>query len=185
MRTFEVPTREQVSPEAQTIFDNLKSKIGMVPNLYATIGYSANALGSYLAFQGAQAKGSFKAKEREAVFLAVSQANGCDYCQAAHTALGKMNGFSEEETVLLRKGKSSDARLNALVGLAKEITENKGRASENALEAFFSQGFDNTALIDLVALVADKTMMNFVHNLTQVAIDFPAVPSIEEATVEA
>ena len=31
----------------------------MVPNLYATIGYSGNALKSYLDFQGAQAKGSF------------------------------------------------------------------------------------------------------------------------------
>jgi hypothetical protein len=26
--------------------------------------------------------------------LVTSQANGCRYCQAAHTVLGKMNGFS-------------------------------------------------------------------------------------------
>ncbi len=180
MRTFEVPTREQVSPEAQGIFDNLKSKIGMVPNLYATIGYSANALSSYLTFQGEQAKGSFKAKEREAIFLAISEANGCAYCLAAHTALGKMNGFTEEETIELRQGRSNDARLNAIVALAKDLTENRGRASEANVEGFFAQGFDNAALIDLLALVADKTFMNYVHNLTQIDVDFPAAKSIEE-----
>ncbi|OEJ99951.1 carboxymuconolactone decarboxylase family protein [Roseivirga misakiensis] len=180
MRTFEVPTRDQVSPEAQAIFDNLKKQVGMVPNLYATIGQSANALSSFLAFQGAQAKGTFNAKEREAVYLAVSQINGCDYCQAAHTALGKMNGFTEEETISLRKGESDNARLDAIVKLAQDITENRGRASEETVEAFFAQGFDNAALIDLIALVADKTLANYVHNLTQIAIDFPVAQPIEE-----
>ena len=184
MRTFEVPTREQVAPEAQGIFDNLQKQVGMVPNLYATIGYSANALGSYLAFQGAQAKGSFNAKEREAVFLAVSQVNGCAYCQAAHTAIGKMNGFSEEETIELRQARSTNDRLNAIVVLAKEITQSHGRPSEVALENFFAQGFDNAALIDLVSLVADKTLANYVHNITQIPVDFPAAQPIE-AAVEA
>lgn len=183
MRTFEVPTRDEVSPEAQGIFDNVKKQVGMVPNLYATIGYSANALGSYLAFQGAQAKGVFNAKEREAVFLAVSEVNGCAYCQAAHTALGKMNGFSEAETIELRQGRSDNARLNAIVALAKNITENKGRANDDKVEAFFAQGFDNGALIDLLALVADKTFANYVHNLTQITIDFPEAQPIEAEPV--
>ncbi len=180
MRTFNVPTRDEVSAEAQGIFDNLQKQVGMVPNLYATIGYSGNALGSYLAFQGAQAKGAFNAKEREAVFLAVSQVNGCAYCLAAHTALGKMNGFNEEETIELRQGRSTNDRLNVIVALAKNIAENKGRASENLVEDFFAFGFDNAALIDLIALVADKTFANYVHNLTQITVDFPEVKSIEE-----
>lgn len=182
MRTFEVPTREQVSPEAQGIFDSLQQQVGMVPNLFATIGNSANALSSLLAFQGAQAKGTFNTKEREAVYLVVSQVNGCAYCQAAHTALGKMNGFTEEETIQLRLGLSDDARLKAIVTLAQDITENRGRASEGNVEAFFAQGFDNAALIDLIALVADKTLVNYVHNLTQVPVDFPAAQPIELET---
>ncbi|HEY9116548.1 MAG TPA: carboxymuconolactone decarboxylase family protein [Roseivirga sp.] len=181
MRTFSVPTKDQVSPEAQTIFDGLQKQIGMVPNLFATIGYSANALSSYLTFQGAQAKGTFNAKEREAVYLVVSQVNGCAYCQAAHTALGKMNGFTEAQTIELRKGESNNPRISAIIQLAKEITENRGRASEETLEIFFAQGFDNAALIDLIALVTDKILANYVHNLTQVTIDFPAAQPIEEA----
>jgi hypothetical protein len=61
MRAFDVPTREQVAPAAQAVFDNLQKALGMVPNLYAFIGKSANALVSYVAFQQAQARGTFDA----------------------------------------------------------------------------------------------------------------------------
>ena len=95
MTTFTVPTRDEVSPETQTAFDGLQKAIGFVPNLYATIGYSANGLPKYLAFQGA--KTSLSNKEKEAVNLVVSEVNGCRYCQSAHTTIGKMNGFTDEE----------------------------------------------------------------------------------------
>lgn len=179
MRTFNVPTREEVAPAAQEIFDNVNKKIGMVPNIYATIGNSANGLDSYLAFQGAQAQGSYNAKEREAVALAVAETNGCSYCQAAHTAIGKMNGLSESETLGLRAGTSDNPRLNALVILAKDITLNHGRPSAENVENFFAQGFDNAALMDLVLLVADNTVTNYVNNITGIAIDFPAAKSLE------
>ncbi|MEL7001927.1 MAG: carboxymuconolactone decarboxylase family protein [Bacteroidota bacterium] len=180
MKTFKAPSRDEVSEESQQIFDNLKSQVGMVPNLYATIGYSSNALSSYLAFQGAQAKGTFNAKEREAVFLAVSQVNGCEYCLAAHTALGKMNGFSEEETIALRAGTIEDRKLNTIVRLAAAITKSHGRPSEDLLNDFFELGYNEAALVDLIALVADKTLANYVHNVTQVDIDFPRAQPLEE-----
>ncbi|MEO6849564.1 MAG: carboxymuconolactone decarboxylase family protein, partial [Mucilaginibacter sp.] len=90
MKTFAVPTREQVSPANQAIFDNLTKALGMVPNLYATMAYSENGLGNYVALQSG--KSSLRGKEREAINLIVSQVNGCIYCQSAHTVLGKMNG---------------------------------------------------------------------------------------------
>lgn len=51
MKNFQVPTKEQVSPNNQAIFDNLQKGLGFVPNLYATFAYSETALGDYLAFQ--------------------------------------------------------------------------------------------------------------------------------------
>ncbi len=34
---FNVPTREEVAPLNQAIFDNLTKALGFVPNLYATM----------------------------------------------------------------------------------------------------------------------------------------------------
>ncbi|MBL7708762.1 MAG: carboxymuconolactone decarboxylase family protein, partial [Chitinophagaceae bacterium] len=54
MKKFTVPTRDEVAPANQTIFDNLNKALGFVPNLYATIAYSENGLGRYLAYQNAK-----------------------------------------------------------------------------------------------------------------------------------
>lgn len=176
MKTFNVPTREEVAPANQEIFDNLQKALGFVPNLYATIGYSKNGLSRFLAYQNA--KTSLNNKEKEAVNLIVSQVNGCVYCQSAHLVIGKMNGFSDEQLLDIRKGKSTDAKLNALVQLAADITSNKGNASRATVEAFFENGYTNENLVDLILLISDKTAMNFLHNLTQIPVDFPLAPSL-------
>ena len=100
MSTFNVPTREEVSEKNQGIFDTLQGKLGFVPNLYATFAISDNALENYLNFSSA--KTSLKAKEIEVINLAVSNVNNCSYCQSAHTAIAKMNGFTDEQALELR-----------------------------------------------------------------------------------
>lgn len=177
MKTFTVPTRDEVAPANQEIFDNLQKALGFVPNLYATIAHSNNGLSRFLAYQNA--KTSLNNKEKEAVNLIVSQVNGCVYCQSAHLVLGKMNGFSDEQLLNIRKAKSTDAKLNALVQLAADITSNKGRASAETVNAFFENGYTNENLVDLILQISDKTAMNFLHNLTQVPVDFPLAPALE------
>ncbi len=183
MKTIEVPTREQVAPKAQAIFDQLNQQLGMVPNLYATMGWSANALENYLTFQKNQAKGSFNAREREAVNLAVSEENQCQYCLAAHTAIGKMNGFTDAEILALRAGTIANPKLRAITQLSKNLVQTRGAADPALVEAFYNEGGDHAALIDLVALVTDKIFSNYVHRLTQVPVDFPAAAPLEAASL--
>ncbi|MBX2841718.1 MAG: carboxymuconolactone decarboxylase family protein [Flammeovirgaceae bacterium] len=175
MKTIQVPSRNQVDSASQGIFDNLQKALGTVPNLYATIGYSSNALDAYLTYSQATDNGVFSKKEAEAIKLAVSEVNECQYCLAAHTVLAKMNGFSEEETLALRAASISDKKLNVITHLAREIAQERGKASDEAKQAFFDAGYDEKALIDLVAIVVDITFTNYTHRLTQVPVDFPTV----------
>lgn len=177
MTNFNVPTRGEVSSNNQEIFDNLKKGLGTVPNLYAVMAHSDTALGNYLAFQNA--KTTFNNKEKQAINLIVSQVNECAYCQAAHTVLGKMNGFTEEQTIEIRKGSTAfDAKLNALVVLAKEVTIKKEFVDGASLENFFNAGYTKGQAVELVMLVAEKIAMNYLHAVTKVAIDFPAAKAI-------
>jgi len=177
MSTFNVLTRDEVSENNQAIFDNLKKALGFVPNLYATYANSDTALENYLNF--ANAKTSLSAKEKEVVNLAVSQVNNCIYCLSAHTAIGKMNGFNDEQILELRAGKASfDSKLNALAQLAKNVTENRGRTDEKVLENYFAAGYTKANLIDTISLVGDKTISNYIHSTTQVPVDFPVAPSL-------
>ncbi len=182
MSTFNIPTREEVSTNNQAIFDNLEKALGFVPNLFATYAYSENALKNYLDFSNA--KTSLKAKEKEVINLAVSQVNNCDYCLAAHTAIGKMNGFNDTQILELRRGRAPfDTKLDALARLARNITENRGTTDNEVLENYFNAGWTKENLIDTIALVGDKTISNYLNNTTKIPVDFPAVPSLEEVFV--
>ena len=182
MSTFNVPTRDQVSENNQAIFDNLEKAVGFVPNLYATYAHSNTALENYLNFSNA--KTSLSAKEREVVNLAVSEVNQCVYCLSAHTAIGKMNGFTDSQILELRTGQASfDSKLDALARLAKNITENRGATDATVLENFFEAGYTKGNLIDVISLVGDKTISNYIHKTTRVPVDFPVVEPFEVATV--
>ena len=180
MEKFTVPTREQVSSANQANFDTLQKALGMVPNLYATIAWSDNGLSRYLTYQGA--KTSLTNKEKEAVNLVVSEVNGCVYCQSAHTVLGKMNGFSEQEILRIRTGHATDTRLNALVALARAITETKGHVPTAILDAFFGAGYNKGNLVDVILQISDKIAMNYLHNLTGIPVDFPLAQKLDAVT---
>lgn len=176
MKNFSVPARHEVSAANQSIFDNLHKALGFVPNLYATIAWSDNGLGRFLAYQNA--KTSLNNKEKEAVNLVVSEVNGCSYCKAAHTAIGKMNGFTEDQLRDIRLEKAGNPKLNALVKLAADITRNRGNAAPALVDDFYAQGYTNENLVDLILQISDKTAMNYLHNLTRIPVDFPAAPAL-------
>ena len=171
-RIFTVPSRAEVSEQNQAIFDNLQKGIGFVPNLYAYFAKNNTALQDYLAFQNR--KSTLSGKEREVVNLVTSQINNCRYCQSAHTALGKMNGFSDEQIIEIRKGAASfNPKLDALAKFTASVVENRGHAAEEAVEAFFEAGYNEANMIDVVIVVGDKIISNYIHNITGFAIDFP------------
>jgi AhpD family alkylhydroperoxidase len=177
MNTIQVPTRDQVSPANQALFDQLKKGLGMVPNLYATLALSEHALGNYLAFQNARS--SITGKAREVVNLVVSQVNGCQYCLAAHTVIGGMVGFKPEQIIEIRRGGASwDAKLDALAKLVKSIASERGHADPARVQAFFEAGWTPENLVDVIVVIGDKTVTNYLHATTQVPVDFPAAPAL-------
>jgi len=177
MKTFKVPTREEVSPANQVLFDNLTKSIGKVPNLYAEMAVSSHALGAYLAFNTART--SLRPKEKEAINLVVSEVNKCEYCSSAHTALAKLNGYTDEQILQLRGGSAPfDAKLDALVKYAKRAVETRGHVSGEVLDAFFAAGWTEENLIDTILVIADKTFTNYLHAATKIPVDFPAIPRL-------
>jgi uncharacterized peroxidase-related enzyme len=176
-RTFTVPAKAEVSANNQNLFDNLHKGLGFVPNLYAYFAKNDTALADYLQLQNR--KSTLRAKEREVINLVTSQLNGCRYCQSAHTVLGKMNGFTDEQILEIRKGKASfDSKLDALAKFTASVVENRGHASEESKETFFAAGYSEANMIDVVIVVGDKIISNYIHNLTGFEIDFPLAEEI-------
>ena len=179
--TFAVPTRDEVSPPNQSLFDKMKSGLGMVPNLYAFFANSPSALGDYMTLQSR--KSSLRAKEREVINLVVSQVNECEYCLAAHTVLGKMNGFTDAQVLEIRSGEAEfDVKLNALARVVSEVAVRRGKPSEESVAALLDVGYTNESIVDIVIVIGDKIITNYLHGITQVPIDFPLAPKLESCS---
>lgn len=181
MKNLETLTPDQAPALSQEIFGAIKKNIGMLPNLYATIGNSGHALKATLAIGETLASGEFTDKEREVIALAVAQANDCDYCLAAHTAIGQSLGFTLEDTVAIRSGEAADDKLRTLATLSASITETRGFPGQEKIDAFFDAGYSQAALAELIVLVGLNTITNYTNHIAGTTVDFPAAPELATA----
>jgi uncharacterized peroxidase-related enzyme len=180
MKTLKALTPDQVDTSTKEVFAAINQKVGMLPNLFAAMGNSLQLLKGFLAFEDSLKGGYFTAKENEAISLAVSQVNGCNYCLAAHSTVGKMLGYSENEVIGIRKGVVNDPRLNALITLASELTEKRGKASQESIDDFLSVGFTHRAFAELIGLVAIRIATNYLFSNGDFEVDFPEAPNLDE-----
>lgn len=177
MNVFSIPKKEEVSVSNQLIFDQLQGAIGMVPNLYAYFAKSDTALSDYMALQNR--KSTLKAKEREIINLVVSQVNNCEYCLAAHTGLGKMNGFTDEQILEIRSGKADfDNKYDALAKFVKEVTVTRGHPASHLTDTLLEAGYTETNVIDIIIVIGDKTISNYLYGFAKFAIDFPPAAAL-------
>jgi AhpD family alkylhydroperoxidase len=177
MDVFTIPARDQVSPANQQIFDTLTDIAGKVPNVFAMLAWSENALGNYLTFTNG--KSSLRPKEREVVNLVVSQVNDSQYCLSAHTFLAKKLGFMHSEIMDIRRASIPwDKKLDTLAKVSKAIVERKGHVDRFLIDDFFLVGYNNENLMDLVLAIGDKVITNYLYALTKIPIDYPIVPTV-------
>jgi uncharacterized peroxidase-related enzyme len=162
-------------PQTVATLQAIKTKIGMVPNLYATLAKAPAALNAMLRINEANAAGRLSALEREIVSLTSSQVNGCQYCLSAHTLLGKNAGLTLQQTQQARAGKASDRRHAAIAGFTKALVETRGHVDTKVLDGFKAAGLSEGDMLEIVANVAAMTLSNFANNVARTKIDFPIV----------
>lgn len=174
---------DAIAPEAATgktkdLLDGVRTKLGMVPNMMRTMASAPAVLEGYLQLSAALGRGSLSARTREQIALAVSEANGCDYCLAAHSAIGKMAGLTSDQIRDSRLGTSVDPKTDALIRFARRIVDARGRVSDDELEEVRAAGFGDAAIAEVVAAVALMTFTNYFNLVAETELDFPRAPAM-------
>jgi len=169
---------ETAEKDVQEIFATTKQKMGAIPNIVKTMANSPAVANAYLAFSGAVAGGSLSPALRERIALAVGEANQCNYCLSAHTAIGKMVGLSESEILQAREGTAPDARDAAAVVFARRLVDQRGNVTDDELRAARDAGLDDAAISEIVANVALNLFTNYFNHVSDPEIDFPVAPQL-------
>lgn len=167
---------ETVTGPAKDMLVAVQSKLGRVPNMMRTMAAAPAVLQSYLAMSQALSHGQLPAKIREAIALAVGEANGCEYCISAHTMIGKMHGLSEDETLAIRKGEAIDQRIKAVVRFALAVNEKRGRVSDADFAAIRAAGLSDSEIAEVIGHVAFNVLTNYFNEAAHVDVDFPRIP---------
>jgi uncharacterized peroxidase-related enzyme len=175
MSRIAIPAPGESPAESQAILDNVNKMLGFLPNHYRLMSISPNALGGWAGLMGPVSK-TLDLKTREGMALAVSEANGCNYCLAAHSYVSaKLAKIPPEEIALNRQGQSSDPKRHAAVAFAKALIETRGKVSDAQFAAVKNVGWTDANIVEMIALTAQFLLTNFMNNAVQTPIDFPEV----------
>ena len=84
-------------------------------------------------------------------------------------------GLSDDEIAANRNGSSTDDRAAAAVRFAIKIAETRGQVSDADVAAIRLAGYSDAEVIEIVLHVALNTLTNYVNEVADTTIDFPAV----------
>jgi uncharacterized peroxidase-related enzyme len=173
----------QVNPQSATgkakeLLDGVQGKLGLVPNMTRAMVNSPAVLDGYLSLSGALSKGALSAKSREQIALAVAQANECEYCLAAHSAIGKMVGLSVDQILDSRRGTSVDPKTDAIIQFARQVVDQRGLVSDANIAQVRAAGLDDGAIAEIVANVALNIFTNYFNHVAETEIDFPRAEAL-------
>ena len=166
---------ETTTGKSKELFNAVQNKLGFIPNLIKVFGNSPATLQTYLSLGELTASGNFTNKYREQLALAIAETNSCNYCLSAHTAIGKMNGLTEEQTQQSRQGFANSDKDQAGLQFAQAVTENRGQVSTEAIEQVKAAGFNDGDILEIVLNVVSNTLTNYVNHIAETEVDFPSV----------
>lgn len=129
MATVRLLSHAEASPEAQQVLDDIKRvrEVDDVNNFWKALANSPALLQSvWSQAQQVMKPGALDALTKELIYIAVSTANGCEYCIHSHTAAARAKGMSDAQ----------HAELLAVIALASQTN-----ALANALQVPVDEAF--------------------------------------------
>ncbi|MCK7592272.1 carboxymuconolactone decarboxylase family protein [Pseudomarimonas salicorniae] len=168
-------TADSVDAPRAALLGEIQAGFGALPNMFRAVAHSESALRQMWSSFGALGQGRLDARLGEQIAVAIANRNGCGYCLAAHTALGRKAGASAADMRAAQTGDSEDARTAAALRFALAVVEKRGSVDDSEVEALRAAGFDDGELVEIVGHIALNLFTNYVNLVLDVPLDFPAV----------
>ena len=178
MSQFRLIEPQQASPATKNQLEEIQSKLGRLPNMFKAMATSPATLSAYLGLSEALATSSLSPQLREQVALTVSERNGCQYCLAAHSAVGRMLGLPAEEIVRSRSADATDPAAGAALTFVASLVDQRGKVSDVEVDRLRQAGYDDAQIAELVTTTALTTLTNYFNLTADTPIDFPRVDAL-------
>ncbi|GAB3272415.1 carboxymuconolactone decarboxylase family protein [Sinomonas notoginsengisoli] len=181
MTRIPVHTVENAPETSRPYAEKLERRMGRLMNIHAEMAHAPAVIAAYSGIQKAIAEhGTFDARIKEAIALAVGNQNGCDYCQASHTASGRRAGLSDEEMLAIRAGEVDfDPKLAAITEVSRAAAAQSGYVPEPVWQAALEAGWTESDLAEAFTYVMANMFTNYFNHYAGTELDVPAAPPLQ------
>ncbi|MEM6678486.1 MAG: carboxymuconolactone decarboxylase family protein [Pseudomonadota bacterium] len=170
-----IHTAETAPEDARPLLEKSVKSFGMIPNLHAVMAESPAILGAYQQVHGLVVSATaFDATERTVIWQTINVEHSCHYCVPAHTAIAGMDKVDPEIVAALRAARPlADAKLEALRQFTLAVLRARGQVTAGDVEAFQAAGYGERHALEIVLVLAQKVMSNYVNHLFETPVDAP------------
>ncbi len=174
MSTLKVHTIDSAPEGSKASLEESVKSFGMLPNLHGVFASSPNALEAYKMLHGLFASSSLNGEEQTVVWQTINKENDCHYCVPAHTAVAHMMNIDEGLIQALATGSAMPTeKLQTLQDTTLSLIRDRGRLSDESLNAFYAAGYEQRHVLDVILGIAQKTMSNYTNHIANTPVDEP------------
>jgi uncharacterized peroxidase-related enzyme len=153
-----------MDPAQNEFLAQLEKKSGKPNHFYRTMANRPDVLKTFVPLYGSiMGPGAVERRLKELVYLAVSFANECAYCSAAHTAAAPKAGITEEELTALRTEQDPpfSAPERAAIAYARELTRT---ADADDTRDALNEHFSSEQIVEITLIVSLANFTNRFNN---------------------
>lgn len=167
--------RDSAADDVKVELDQIQDAFGTVPAMFRAVANSPAALRAMWAGFGAYGAGVLGPALGEQLAVAVANRDACEYCLAAHTALGRQAGLSDDALAAAQVGASDDPAIAVLLRFALKLVEERGQVTPADIQGVRDAGWSDEHIVEAIGQVALNLFTNYVNVALDVPVDFPQV----------
>jgi len=161
------------APEgSKALLEKSEKAYGNIPNLHGVLAEAPGLLEAYQTLHELFTNSSFDKDELTVVWQTINVAHECHYCVPAHTAIAKSMGVEDKITEALRnETEMPSEKLQALHQMTLSLTKNRGNVSAKEKEVFFTAGYNQRHLLEIILGLSQKVISNYTNHIAETPVD--------------
>ena len=168
---YSVPELKDIPEDIRTRILAVQEKSGFVPNVFLALSHRPDEFRAFFAYHDAlmEKEGGLTKAEREMIVVATSNANQCQYCVVAHSAILRIRAknplVADQVAVNYRKADITPKQ-RAMLDFAMKVCLESGKIGDSDFEALRGHGFTDEDIWDIGGISAFFGLSNRMANMT-------------------
>ena len=174
MTTLKVHSIESAPEGSKELLEQSLKANGMIPGLHGVLAGAPGILEGYQTLHKLFTESSFDKDELTVIWQTINVEHACHYCVPAHTAIAGMMKVDENISESLRNETPlENSKLEVLRTFTLAITRNRGHVSSEELQAFYTAGYEERQVLEIILGLSQKVISNYTNYIGNTSVDAP------------